>query len=98
MSGIAEAKLVRISFETSQTGRIYATSPDLEGLLIGRRTMDELEQALPSAIRDMYAAVGMSVVVSRLSDDAGRLPHEAAWVAFPAEIARQALAAVPLPA
>ncbi len=97
MSVALQAKLVRVVFETGETGRIYATSPDLRGLLVGRRTMPELEEILPQAISDLYAAAGVHVVVSKLSDEGAETPDAAAWVAFPAEVARRALAETCLP-
>jgi hypothetical protein len=94
MSGSLEAKIIRIEFDRGETGRIYATSPDIKGLMIGRRSLEELENALPQAITEMYAACGLRVVVSRVARD-DHAKHDT-WVAFPAEIARQALDAAAL--
>jgi hypothetical protein len=81
MSGTLEARLIRIEFQTGTTGSIYATSPDIRGLLVSRMTLDELAEALPQAITDMYAACGKDVVVSRAKGEA--IVGEA-WVALPA--------------
>lgn len=84
--GSLKARLIRIEFERGETGRIYAKSPDIKGLWIGRRSMEELEHDLPEAIAAMYAACGESVVVSKLENES---TSGEAWVAFPSEIARR---------
>jgi hypothetical protein len=82
------ARIVRINREKGKAGLFYATSPDLNGLLVAEATADALQKAIPKAIRDMYAASGVEVVVSPVDEpDEGRT-----WVAFPAAIAREALA------
>lgn len=83
------AQIVRTRVVQGEAGLFYAISPDLKGLLVGRPTTEALERAIPQAIIDLYAACGEGVVVSRL--DAVEVPEEEAWVAFPAEVARQAL-------
>jgi len=55
--------LVRVRYDKGQTGLIYASSPDLKGLLVPRRSFEELEPALSRAITEMYAACGVDVVV-----------------------------------
>jgi hypothetical protein len=83
-----KARIVRIKCEKGKAGLFYATSPDLKGLLVAESTADELQRAIPKAIRDMYAASGVDVVVSPTdAPDDGRT-----WVALPAAIAREALA------
>jgi hypothetical protein len=83
-----KAHLVRIRCEKGKAGLLYATSPDLHGLLVAEATVDALHKAIPEAIRDMYAASGIEVVVSPVDEtDEGRT-----WVALPAAIAREALA------
>ena len=82
------ARIVRINREKGKAGLFYATSPDLNGLLVAEATVDALQKAIPGAIRDMYAASGVEVVVSPVDEpDEGRT-----WVALPAAIAREALA------
>jgi hypothetical protein len=83
-----KARIVRIKCEKGKTGLFYATSPDLKGLLVAEATIDALQTAIPKAIRDMYAASGVDVLVSPVDEpDDGRT-----WVAVPAVIAREALA------
>jgi hypothetical protein len=89
MSDIApKARIVHVTCERGKAGLLYASSPDLRGLLVAEDTADALRKAIPTAIRDLYAAMGVEVVVSPVDDptDEGRT-----WVAFPAAIAREAL-------
>jgi len=83
-----KAKIIRIKVERGSAGLFYASSPDLKGLLVAEDTMEKLEAAVPVAIRDLYAACDVQVLVTRAEDDEEGL---APWIAFPAEIARQAL-------
>jgi hypothetical protein len=83
-----KAKIVRVKLELGEAGLWFATSPDLKGLLVAERSREEAEEVVPVAIRDMYAACDLDVVVTRLDDDYGSFVP---WVAFPAEIARKAL-------
>jgi hypothetical protein len=83
-----KARIVRIKCERGKAGLFYATSPDLKGLLVAESTVDALQRAIPKAIRDMYAVSGVDVVVSPVDEpDDGQT-----WVAFPAAVAREALA------
>ena len=86
-----KARIVHITCEEGKAGLLYASSPDLRGLLVAEQTVDALRQAIPRAIRDLYAAMGVEVVVSPVDEpDEGRT-----WVAIPAAIARKALANEP---
>lgn len=85
-----KARIVNVRFEEGESGLFYATSPDLRGLLVAEPTLDALEGAIAGAITDLYAAVGETVVVSKVEDDGDDL-HP--WVAFPADVARRALEA-----
>jgi len=79
-----KARIVRIRCEKGKTGLLYATSPDLRGLLVAEATAEALKQAIPKAIRDMYAATGVEVVVSPVEE-----PEDGhTWVAIPAAIVR----------
>jgi hypothetical protein len=92
MSGsTTTARIVRVKREEGQTGLFYATSPDLKGLLVAEPSLDALESAIPLAIAELYEACGTKVIVTKVGEQLDEsLP---AWVAFPAEIARQALEA-----
>jgi hypothetical protein len=48
--------------------------------------MDELVEAVPQAIRDLYAADGIDMIVERARYDD---PEFFRWIATPVEIARQ---------
>ena len=81
-------RIVRVEREKGKAGLLYATSPDLKGFLVAEKTSEALEKAIPLAIKDLYAACGVEVIVS----PADELPeHREMWVAFPAAIARKAL-------
>lgn len=82
------ARVVRIKREEGKTGLFYATSPDLKGLLVAEPTLDALDKAVPQAIRDMYWACGVEVVVTRAEEPDDDLRT---WVAVPAIIAKEAL-------
>ncbi len=91
---MTEAKLasrvVRIKVERGETGLFYATSPDLEGLLVAEPNEAALNQMIPGAIEDLYAACGETVVVlpaQAFSDDVDTL----SFVKVPADIAQAAL-------
>jgi len=81
-------RIVRLVREKGNAGLYYATSPDLEGLLVAAPTVDELDREIPKAIRDLYAACGVDVIVS-MADEADE--SRETWVAFPAAIARAEL-------
>jgi hypothetical protein len=83
-----KARIVRVKREEGKTGLFYATSPDLKGLLVAEPTLDGLERAIPQAIRDLYLACGVDVVVTRADETED---ETRTWVAVPAVIARQAL-------
>jgi len=87
-----KAKIVRVEVEKGKAGLLYATSPDLKGLLVAEPTLDALDISIPTAITDLYAACGVHVVVTKVEEDdhkEGITP----WVAFPFEIARRAIEA-----
>ena len=84
-----KAKIVRIKIEQGDAGLLFATSPEIKGLLVAEETAEALAREIPKAIRDMYAVCGVEVVVSPVEDDEdGDLQP---WVAVPAELARAAL-------
>lgn len=85
---LMQAKLVRVRREEGKTGLFYASSPDLQGLLVAEPTLDALDRAIPGAIQNLYRASGESVVVAQVAD---RSPSEKSWVAFPVELAKRAL-------
>lgn len=84
------AKLVRIRTKVTPSGLMVATSPDLKGLLVAKNSAEELAQAIPQYIADLYAACGVRVMVTAVENhDEPSHP----WVAVPVEVARKALEA-----
>lgn len=62
MSATAElrgTKIVRVHRERGASGYFFATSDDLEGLVVSALTLDELDDLVPKAITQLYAACGM---------------------------------------
>src|SRR4051812_32996180 len=87
-SALTKAKIVRVKVEEGKTGLFYATSPDLNGLLVAEPTLDALEEVFPGAISALYAARGTHMVVTKAGDDD---PVFSPGVAIPADQARRAL-------
>jgi hypothetical protein len=84
-----KAQLIRIKIERGKSGLLFATSPDLKGLYVGKRTVEELEQAIPEIIAELYAACDVHVVVTKVEDSTHG--DASPWVAIPISIAREAL-------
>lgn len=85
----AGAKIVRVKMKEGKTGLFFATSPDLEGLLVAEPTVDALWRTVPDAITQMYAACGERVMVTWVDN-----PDEhQSCVAVPVEVAKRALEA-----
>lgn len=81
-------RIVRVEREQGKAGLFYATSPDLKGFLAAGNTREALEKAIPQAIKDLYAAHDIEVIVSPVDEPP---EDKEMWVAFPAEIARRVL-------
>jgi hypothetical protein len=81
-------RIVRVEREKGKAGLFYATSPDLKGFLVAEKTREALEGAITQAIKDLYAAHGVEVIVSPADESP---EDQEMWVAFPAAIARAAL-------
>jgi hypothetical protein len=81
-------RIIRVRIVENEAGLLLATSPDLSGLLVIRRTMDDLHWAIRCCIRQLYASCGVNVVAARLegSED-GFTP----WVATPMEVVERAI-------
>jgi Domain of unknown function (DUF1902) len=86
MAVTVTARIVRVKYDGGDAGLFFATSPDLRGLLVAKHTMDELVEAVPQAIRELYAADGIDMIVHRAPYDD---PEFFRWIATPVEIARQ---------
>lgn len=81
------AQIVRIFWEEGDEGLYYATSPELEGLFVPLKSLDEMDSVVPEAIRDLYAACGVSVIVTPVDQ---KEDHRE-WVAVPTEVAQAEL-------
>ena len=88
-----KAKIVRVKVEEGRAGLFYATSPDLKGFLVAEPTVDALDRAIPLAMADLYAACGVHVVVTKVDEPQQQDVTLTPWVAFPAEVAKKAIAA-----
>lgn len=77
------ARIIRLEVETAESGMLYATSPDLRGLFIGRRTMDELMIAVPQAIEAILEAQGLHF--KAYEAEGGDLPSPLPWVVVPVD-------------
>jgi hypothetical protein len=88
-SAAMQARIVRIKVEKGKEGLFYATSPSLKGLLVAEPTLEALDEAIPSAVADLYLACGVKVIVTRIEhEDDDFTP----WIAIPTEIAKRAMA------
>ena len=61
-------RIVRVRVREGDTGLFYAESSELRGLLVAAPDMASLWAEVPGAIRDLYAAAGEKVVVTRVED------------------------------
>lgn len=84
MTTLDRSEIIRVKIERGKAGLFYATSPDLKGLVVGRPDVDALFKAVPQAITELYAAMGVDVVVTIAKNDD---PDFYPWVAIPAEVA-----------
>ncbi len=53
---MSERKVVNIVIEIDKTGLMFATSPELKGLLVSERSVERLITAIQCAIVEMYSA------------------------------------------
>lgn len=51
-------KPIRVKIEHGDAGLWYATSPDIKGLLVAKKTRDACVGAVPDAVRDLAEAAG----------------------------------------
>ena len=65
----ARNEIVRVDIEADDSGLLFATSPNLRGLLVAKTSRDALEAALPQAIADHYAVKGRKVEVKKVGTD-----------------------------
>jgi hypothetical protein len=70
-----------------KSGLFFGTSPEIKGLFIAKHSIQEVKDAVPSTVQDLFAACNVHVVVSKLED----ADRDASWVTIPAEVARKGL-------
>ncbi|WP_265517598.1 hypothetical protein [Nitratireductor luteus] len=75
-----KAKIINVSL-TKANGLVYATSKDMPGLYVSGRDETAVIANVPEAIRVMYQADGIEVMVSETEAVGSQLP--APWVAVP---------------
>ena len=83
-SKVRGAKIIRIEIEETDTGMVYATSPEMSELNVGRTTIDGLMEALPQAISAIMAHHGHDVRVYPLEDESD-VTVPPPWVIVPAQ-------------
>ena len=49
-----------------KSGLFFGTGPDIKGLFIAKHSAQEVDDAVPSAVQDLFAACNVHVVVSKL--------------------------------
>jgi hypothetical protein len=86
VSASMTAKTFSVSIE-EKSGLFFGTSPEIKGLFIAKRSIQEVENAVPSAVQDLFAACNVHVIVSKLEN----ADRDASWVTIPADIARKGL-------
>ena len=76
-------RVVHVRVTEGATGLFFAESPELKGLLVAEPDMDSLWANVPGAIKDLYRASGVDVVVARVEDSH---PDHYAFAAIPEAI------------
>lgn len=71
-----QVNLVRVNLE-KEAGWYFAVSQDLTGLMVTVSTVEELANAIPQAIADLYTASEIAVHVRRVEG------KELCWVVIP---------------
>lgn len=85
-----KATIIRVRIDEGKAGLFYASSENLRGLLVAASTVDEVKERVPGAIKDLFLAKGIDVVVTEAEDG---MEGVTPWVAVPAAIAAKSLAA-----
>lgn len=88
MTTSMKAKIVNVKVEHHTTGMFVATSPELKGLLVAKHSLDDIREAIPQAITEMYAVCGEDVLVTPAEDGSD---FDQPWIAIPADVAKRAL-------
>ena len=57
------ARIIHIRIEAGEEGLLYATSPEMPGLLVAEKDMDALMTEVPRVIKALFEALGDQVVI-----------------------------------
>lgn len=76
------AKLIRIVVQQGHAGLLYATSPDLDGLLIAKPTVEDLNREIPRVIKEFFELANDNVVALQVENQGSPAP----WVVIPARL------------
>lgn len=68
-SAATNTETIRVEVKTRESGTLFATSPDLRGLLVAEKTREALEAAIPAAVAAHYEYRGLKVEVTKVGAD-----------------------------
>lgn len=77
------AKLIRVEIKNGSSGLLYATSPDLYGLLVAKPTIEGIEGDIPRAIQEIFSVKGEDVLAIKIDNQ----EHPESWVVIPTSLA-----------
>ena len=81
------ARIIDVFIEEESSGMLFATSPDMPGLMVAEPDMDSLLEEIPKVIKALVKAefdLDCTVIPARRRDRADTEP--APWVAVPMDI------------
>src|ERR1017187_8950436 len=82
------AKTFNVHIIEEKSGLFFGFSQEIKGLFIAEHSIQEVEDAVPSTVQDLFAACNVHVIVSKLEDT----DKDASWVVtIHVEIARKDL-------
>jgi len=83
----SRASIITIEIEEGTEGLLYATSPELPGMLVAERDLERLTAEIPRVIVLMFRAKGEDVrVLPARRPATDRTLSPTPWVAIPADI------------
>ena len=93
MMDAPRAFIVHVKIDEGRAGLLYATSPELPGLLVAERSRDALLEEIPLVIEALFREQGKTVrVIEAMRAPGSDTLAPAPWVAIPAHIAASAAA------
>jgi hypothetical protein len=84
-----EGQIISVQIADGAKGLLYATSEDLPGLFVAAEDMRSLKEEIPSVIKAMLEAEGLTVEVlpARRKRETRESKRQFPWVAIPAAAA-----------